>query len=253
MEKDVSASAGDEQQQEGQEQGPTYRPGLDRLFLQLGGKLLGTITVCTSDSGIVQHNVSLESPAQQRALSEWFQHAHRIISEYWSTESWRETQRAKSLPNLSRDILTYFKGSRVSSEDYTMNESIYNNVAWLNFSKNTEYIKELPLDEVSATSYWEVVPYIIERKFFQIDKGVFGCGPRHLCVGDHLIVIAGVDVPFIVRSAGEDEQKKEVYRLLGECAVASSAVRWGLAWQDRDHVDDPCEFNRLPVQSIMLV
>lgn len=54
----------------------------------------------------------------------------------------------------------------------------------------------------------------IGRRAFCTSKGYLGLGPRHLQPGDHVVIVHGSTVPFILRSIEENK-----FTLIGEAYV----------------------------------
>ena len=55
------------------------------------------------------------------------------------------------------------------------------------------------------------------RSFFLTEKGYFGLGPRVVRPGDQCAVLAGAKVPFVLREAPGDGERRERWGLVGEC------------------------------------
>jgi hypothetical protein len=58
------------------------------------------------------------------------------------------------------------------------------------------------------------------RRFFRTQGGYMGIGPRNLTRGDHIVIVRGASIPFILRPSEVGEiQGRPVYTLVGEAYV----------------------------------
>ena len=65
------------------------------------------------------------------------------------------------------------------------------------------------------------------RTYFRSAKGHIGIATPGVEVGDVLAIILGGDVPVVLRSCGNYDEKNRAYKLLCECFVQSDAVMYG--------------------------
>jgi hypothetical protein len=73
-----------------------------------------------------------------------------------------------------------------------------------------------------GSAYWSVVSQSIHgRKFFVTEEGDMGLGPYDVQQGDHICVLRGAEVPFVLRSDSEHQTQTSIdalaYTLVGEC------------------------------------
>ena len=60
----------------------------------------------------------------------------------------------------------------------------------------------------------------IRRRFLRTHRGYMGIGPRNLSRNDHVVILKGGSLPFVVRQVGVcDLEQQPVYELLGEAHV----------------------------------
>ncbi|OAP60588.1 hypothetical protein AYL99_05590 [Fonsecaea erecta] len=79
----------------------------------------------------------------------------------------------------------------------------------------------------------------IGRKFFRTRKGYMGIGPKNLTRGDHIVILKGGSLPFVLRKANAGEvDGKPIFTLLGEAYV--HGLSEGEIFQDcKDPQNDP--------------
>ena len=219
--------------------------GSRKYELRLEGKILGTVKTCNSAHICI--GLPLETQSQQEALGHWFVQAYELVSSFWSASASAGTDGRGSQESLFQHIISSLCGFVLDRSEYQFNHEVYAKAPWLKFSIKSAYKKNVPF-EVPAEYYWELTPLILGRRFFQLHQGLFGIGPIAMQVGDRLAVIAGIEVPFILRPVGVEQ-----YRLVGECAVASRAVMGGDAWVTRPPDHEAHEFGKLSVQAICLL
>lgn len=87
--------------------------------------------------------------------------------------------------------------------------------------------------KVKWQRYRDSAAYVCnQRRFFVTKKGFFGLGPGAMQEGDHVAILLGADVPFVIREVCEDRKDVETWKkenrptpmdckfqLIGECYV----------------------------------
>ena len=73
-----------------------------------------------------------------------------------------------------------------------------------------------------GSAYWSAVSQSIHgRKFFVTEEGDMGLGAYDVQQGDHICLLPGEEVPFVLRSDSEHQNQASIdaraYTLIGEC------------------------------------
>lgn len=176
-------------------------------------------TVSSSTEAHIKVGEPLEIPFQQAALASWCMEAARIAKAHLEE---RADIKAELGSTMSQN--RWRAKPFLEKEEYTDRTDIYQDAKWLDFSKSKSFSQSEAFD-FDYQVYWESIPYISGRSFIALNEGGFGLGPIGTLSEDAIALIAGINLPLVLRPTGDGG-----YRLVGECSLQDANVMQGKVW-----------------------
>ncbi|KAE8445950.1 hypothetical protein EG329_012729 [Mollisiaceae sp. DMI_Dod_QoI] len=127
--------------------------------------------------------------------------------------------------SLCGGIENYSKDSRWYSRKLKGSTDLSKYAKWKTYSTASTQQKEELLDGETDMILYYIDIATRGRRFFTTRKGYFGFGPRKCQVGDLVVVLAGGQVPYIIRPVPQLKQLRKTFRSLTQSGNFSTGIK----------------------------